>query len=477
MGALQVAARPIRGQLDTLVRISATRDRAMTPIRPSFPSPTSGWALLILSLAGCAGGSDSSTEGAARTEGTSSSGELSWNLPADVPPSNGLWTQRDFEEFAWRSFVSLSWPANPDGSPDSTTTIGADGDAPTVWESYMEVSGVFLPGGAPPMPWGESAPLPQACQGLGDDGLPVMQMTSKVADVVSAFVEPFASPVVDQDSSWVRYAIQINRDAYDYIVADTLYRRDVQLRRVARVDYPSGQYGTDTVGAISIKSAWKLMSADDDASRFHRMQAYVYTPVSEDPPIRTASCTLQTLGLVGLHIAHKTSTHPQWIWATFEQVDNVQVPEGANRRPSFSDPDCDCPDEVNQPPARPWDPSRPGVPTQVERVTAIPSGTRQVNADWQGRLAGVSSSSPWQYYELVGAQRPRTPSDPLGLGSPEPQFLANTVIETYDQGDFGRSSSCMGCHFNAVIPGDSATGSKFSDYSYILMMAQEPGGS
>jgi hypothetical protein len=304
-----------------------------------------------------------------------------------------------------------------------------------------------------------------------------MSMTIKVADVVAQFVQPFAYPVVGQDSSWVRYAIQINRDAYDYIVADTLYRRDVQLRRTARVDYPKGQFGTETVGAIVIKSAWKVMSADDDASRFHRMRAYVYTPVSENPPIRTPSCALETLGLVGLHIAHKTSTHPQWIWATFEQVDNVRVPDGTSLTPSFSNPDCDCPGQVNQPPDRPWNPTRPGKPTQVERVTAIPSRTQQVNADWQSRLAAVSSSSPWQYYELVGAQRPRVPTDTLRLGAPEPEFLANTVIETYDQGSFARSSSCIGCHFNAVIPGDSATGSKFADYSYILMMAQEPGGS
>ena len=30
-----------------------------------------------------------------------------------------------------------------------------------------------------------------------------------------------------------------------------------------------------------------------------------------------------TVGLVGFHIAQKTETSPQWIWSTFEHVDNL----------------------------------------------------------------------------------------------------------------------------------------------------------
>ena len=41
------------------------------------------------------------------------------------------------------------------------------------------------------------------------------------------------------------------------------------------------------------------------------------------------------MGLVGLHIAHKTQHAPQWIWSTFEQVDNYKGPD-----PSFNDPAC-----------------------------------------------------------------------------------------------------------------------------------------
>ncbi|MGY4566966.1 hypothetical protein [Bradyrhizobium sp. USDA 3256] len=48
------------------------------------------------------------------------------------------------------------------------------------------------------------------------------------------------------------------------------------------------------------------------------------------------------VGLVGMHIGHKSETSPQWIWATFEQIDNLDVDRVAhpNLRPSFFDPDC-----------------------------------------------------------------------------------------------------------------------------------------
>ena len=44
--------------------------------------------------------------------------------------------------------------------------------------------------------------------------------------------------------------------------------------------------------------------------------AHVLDPV-------TGQCAPTLVGLVGLHIVQKTKSRPQWIWSTFEQVDNV----------------------------------------------------------------------------------------------------------------------------------------------------------
>lgn len=395
-------------------------------------------------------------------------------MPADMPAGAGPPDQGTFEDFAWRSFVALSWPTGPDGTPDSTVTIGAGGDAPTVWEDYKEAGEIFLPGGATPSPWGQRGALPPACRSLGGGPGPVVSMTSKVSALVAQFVEPFAGPVVAQDSSFARYAIHVNRAAFDFIVGDTLYRRDVQRRRTTPIRFPGGISSTDSVGAVVVKSAWKVLGPQDPVGRFHVMDAYVYTDsTATDPP----SCTRERLGLVGFHIAHKTTTYPQWVWATFEQVDNVEVPAGSGLHPTFSDPDCNCPARENQMPARPWNPDRPGVPTQVVRVTPIDTGAVRANARWQAELAAVNAASPWQYYQLVGVQHPRNPADSIGFGAPYPQYLANAVLETYDQGSIGRASSCIECHHRAATPGDSAVGgARFSDYSFLFMLAQGNGG-
>ncbi|HLM67568.1 MAG TPA: hypothetical protein VK358_08585, partial [Longimicrobium sp.] len=94
------------------------------------------------------------------------------------------------------------------------------------------------------------------------------------------------------------------------------------------------------------------------------------------------------------------------------------------------------------------------------------------NAEWQGRLRGVSEKSVWQFYELVSTQWPTQPSaslsGPTPMGNPAPQFLANTTLETYVQGQVPNvSSSCIGCHNNAT-----STTSMFSDFSYLLERAQ-----
>jgi hypothetical protein len=60
--------------------------------------------------------------------------------------------------------------------------------------------------------------------------------------------------------------------------------------------------------------------------RFFTRVAWVLDPF--DP---TQTCKQVTVGLVGLHIVQKTASRPQWIWSTFEQIDNV--PGGASSGP------------------------------------------------------------------------------------------------------------------------------------------------
>jgi hypothetical protein len=209
-----------------------------------------------------------------------------------------------------------------------------------------------------------------------------------------------------------------------------------------------------------------------------------------------------TLGLVGFHIAHKTKGQPQWVWSTFEHVDNLAAPPGD--KPTFNDPGCaNCaannrplppnvsvpaePDKPDTAPKEPylWSESPPyarsnqRIPTQIQRTTAIKAQTTSLNQEWQQALRNASSDSVWQYYQLISTQWPtkpfaRQPGQLPGAGAdnptvaeyegePAPAILANVPLETYNQ----QTSSCIVCHSRAFT-----TNGDYADFSYLLQLAR-----
>jgi cytochrome c len=139
---------------------------------------------------------------------------------------------------------------------------------------------------------------------------------------------------------------------------------------------------------------------------------------------------------------HKTASAPQWIWSTFEQIDNVS---GAH--PSFHNP-RQRDGEVNRQ-------THSGTPNQVTRVIPIPAldpdcgkmdqavdNVQQLNRDVQKALG----DSVFRHYELIGTQWPvstqRNEVAPSTVFQVLPELLGNTTMETFIQ----ETSSCMGCH-------------------------------
>jgi hypothetical protein len=92
--------------------------------------------------------------------------------------------------------------------------------------------------------------------------------------------------------------------------------------------------------------------------------------------------------------------------------------------------------------------TKPGTPTQVVRYKKeLPDA---VNARWRQALRGT----PWECYQLIGAQYP--------IKNPEPDQLANVVMETYIQ----PQSSCIDCHSTA-----RSQAKQNSDFSFLLLDA------
>jgi len=390
--------------------------------------------------------------------------------------------QPDFDVYSWNTFIALNWPVGPDGNADPSKEIGQTADNDTVWEHYRDVSDVFLPGGVRPT-WKGPTIIPDACKPLSKGNPDVVMQVAKnllTPTVVSAMSQPFnTGPLIDQRGVYTRYQILVNKTMFDYILANSLYSKAGQKAFTPPVNFTPGSIDpnngkTLVEGAIMIKAAWKVIAPADKA-RFHSEDVLVYTPASVNPKY-PARCTMQTVGLVGLHVAHKTQSAPQWLWSTFEHVDNVptdaEVKSGKLKATyNYYDPKCKtCP--VNRVPPRPWDPTKVSAfHSQIVRmnqfnlpVYAMSAAAR--NADAQKLLRGVNPKSVWANYQLISTMWPTDPKQPFG--APAPTFLANTTLETYIQGTVPNvSSNCIECHSNATMTLPVA-----SDFTYVLQRAQ-----
>lgn len=416
--------------------------------------------------------------------------------------------QEAFDIFSWNSFIALNWPADTssEGAPPCNLKNGVARDCgkplprgdygPTVWETYKSDAEVFRgdeKGAVEPIGWNcPLEPLP-GCDSLdardaAEAGIPSLRMIIKDANQAHEFVQAGTmAPLIDQNGSFVRYEMRMNRDEFDFIDQRKLwdsnnFKGDVDFQ-------PVGSNANKTVGPMEVKAAWKVLTDKDDRERFHARTVEIAWPNPEKKG--KYLCKQYTMGLVGLHIAHKTQNAPQWVWSTFEHVDNYK---GAN--PSFADPDCPeskCPPNVvPKAPEAGWngDPRlRYSPPIQVAvlpgSAATIPHGSVTINDEVRQKLAGMGSV--WQYYELVSTQWPSVPyingkpaevldkATLINQGAGQiPHLLANTTMETYLMGPNEQinTSSCMACHNKARIAStDPITKRKKyyrADFSYLL---------
>jgi len=307
-------------------------------------------------------------------------------------------------------------------------------------------------------------------------------MVGKTPDVLSTTVQPFnTGPLIDQNGQYVHMGISMNQPMFEYIVQNTLYNQQGQtafIQQKKTVEFPEGsdlgQNRDGTIGAIVIKSAWKVLGPKDVAASFHTSKILIYIPAQANPKIKE-SCSLATLGLVGIHIVHRTKRDPQWVWATFEHVNNDPSQAEVNSKKllpayNFYDPKCTSCPRVNTAPPRPWNPNVVPFPnnyhSQIVRMTELTAPTVDLNQKFQAILKGTV----WANYMLISTQWPTDAQSKTDLnGVPAPTFLANTTLETYVQGSVPKSSSsCMDCHGDATV----AVGGTNSNFTYVLERAQ-----
>jgi hypothetical protein len=354
--------------------------------------------------------------------------------PTDVclPPNVPGVPFQFFDDFSWRSFVALVWPAlnGQRGTPDPNKTVGGTG--PRVFETYKGLYEVFHNDGSAPAAWNNFDPPAQnPCNvqmGFGDLTLGSF---SKFSNLGQAGFGSLVGPLVAQNQTYVRYLAAFDQTEFTAIANGKWYLRT--SIPTTGVTFPNG--------AIDIKSAWIDMTNKNPA-RFYTRTAWLLDPA-------TGLCSQKLVGLVGLHIVQKTPTRPQWIWSSFEQVDNVQE-AGAQSPFNFNNGKGTVMPSSNPYKIDPLPLPTP-APFNVTRITPISTSTQATNAAYQKALAGT----PWQFYKLVMTQWPicnTPPCSPTQRGTPGFTFpgtgattaFANTTLETFDQASIG--TGCMACH-------------------------------
>ncbi len=231
-----------------------------------------------------------------------SSAALDWRQPW-VQPHDRRQAAANSDEYAWRLFVALNWPARADArTANRSAPFGADG--PVVWETWQNTVDVYLNDGRDPGPWAPAQGVPTVAPAQRFETFSLKDLAN-VRHIVGGKMVPLVDPVA---SAKRLTEIRMNRTAFDYLRARELYNLEGQVRAVAAgpgVHFPAA--------STEIKAKWRPIRAAEQA-RYHTVR------------VRLADGTTRLYGLTALHIVSKDL--PQWFWATFEHVDNASLTDG-----------------------------------------------------------------------------------------------------------------------------------------------------
>ncbi|NET62358.1 MAG: hypothetical protein F6K47_41525, partial [Symploca sp. SIO2E6] len=347
-------------------------------------------------------------------------------------------------------------------------------------------------------------------------------------------------PLVDKQGNYILIEIHLNNNEFNQIVKNEWYKAG---KGIGFTDNGGFQFKStsSTDAPIDIKAAWRVFDArstPEEKSRYYLTKRRLAIP-KEQYVCTVDNCptddhVLQEVevGLIGFHLAYKIpeqqNNTPGWIWATFEQVDNLEVenpPQGIDLQPTLSKPDCQENCLANYPYVEPpflWRDQAPHavtkddngqikqqISTQVVRWTKSGSSLKnqeldkgvelaveKQNQNWQEALKKVAKvnanaqESVWQYYKLIGTQWLMTPSvtnEPTSSTQlnksiaaisngreimPE-KTLFNAAMEAYLKNYEYRNNSCIACHVQATRKvSKSGTQEAFSDFSFLLDRAK-----
>jgi hypothetical protein len=146
-------------------------------------------------------------------------------------------------------------------------------------------------------------------------------------------------------------------------------------------------------GTIEVKTAWRRLKAGDDPTHFFTTTAVYYDLNQQDQ----LAYYNDTFALIGMHIIHKTQNFPDYVFATFEQVDVEK-----------SDSDFILLDSNGAETGSPVQIMRQTTQTNRTQLHPVPPTLDQVTQQVRAQLVAMNPTTVWQYYRLTGVSGPST---------------------------------------------------------------------
>ena len=245
-----------------------------------------------------------------------------------------------FHQWAWHTFLALMSPA------DTSDLNGA-----RVFEKLAYPADLFLPGGPT-----------QGYPGRPAGGGPVYSLNQ---------AGPNDNALFDQNDQLVYYSVFLNQAYWDFVTEpDNLYYELSKLQS----PNPGAKF---PVGTLELKVSWRVASAGSEVYIENADQSYYVIDanvptyaVMNNRVVATEGTREVKLAMVGMHVVGVVEGHFEFIWATFEQLDNA--PNSA----SGSNPATEGPFDGTGP----WSLYKAGTPSDQTNMfdTSAPSARANI---------------------------------------------------------------------------------------------------
>ncbi|MEY2495235.1 MAG: hypothetical protein QOJ45_1727 [Verrucomicrobiota bacterium] len=273
--------------------------------------------------------------------------------------------------------------------------------------------------------------------------------------------------IIDQTGQAVWYSVHANETYFQF--AQKYYGVAAFQKASATMPFP--------VGAAVFKASWQIVPEGQTPPGVFTTSATVPMLINNpsgsgimvDPSGKTRSVTV---ALVGLHVVGVTVNHPEFLWGTFEQIQNapdLTQPNGPVNPNNFTfykggTAAADCNQQATESVSNPTTQTLAPI-TNLYRQFATGGestlGTQEItsiNSQSQGAVKAFPNNpaeAVWSNYKLIGTvwTKPNTlvpgdgNMDTEAVGSVS---LANATLETYVQ---GAGQNCFLCHNTSAFAG------------------------